>query len=303
MTCLPMHRRRVRGLRAALSRTLSLTALLGAFAIAGLAQVDDAAARGKGPVVHEPFLTEFGQKRAKFDAARWWRTHDRVNLNWRHNIGWHRDAIKLLEDRIELSLLDRPYKDRDYTAGSLKTFGRYGFGRFDAIMRPAFAPGSISAFFIYTGKGFGTRHDELDFEFTGRSRTEVSINTFVDGKPATLEPIDLGFNYDEEPHAYGIEWTPDYVRWFVDGKQVAEIRGDHVPSVPGKIVTSIWAAKGLKRWAGEFDPSVLPLRADVYCVSWRPIGDGDETCTDKFLAEPAAWVDGALADQPLVGAN
>lgn len=248
-----------------------------------------AEARGRGPITHVGFLTKFGDDFGKFDAARWWITHNRANYNFRHNIGWHRDAVEVLADRVRLSVLDQPYMGRDYSAGSVKTFGRYGFGRFDVIMQPEFAPGIVSAFFVYTGSGFGTRHDEIDFEFTGRSPTEIDINTFVDGKNSKLKPIELGFRYDEAPHAYAFEWTPDYVRWFVDGVQVHEVRGDIVPAVPGKIITSVWAARDLDKWAGKLDPSVLPKSSNVFCVSWREIGDQRETCTEQFLANPTAW--------------
>jgi beta-glucanase (GH16 family) len=270
-------------------------ALLGAAALAtGLAALlatlpGDAAAEQRHPISHVGFLTQFGTDNGKFDAARWWIAHNISNNSPQHNIGWQRDAVRHLTDRIELSILDRPYRDRDYSAGAVKTYGRHGFGRFDVIMQPQFAPGAISAFFVYTGPAFLTRHDEIDFEFTGRNPTQVDINTYVDGRNSRLEPIDLGFRYDEAPHAYAFEWTPDSVRWFVDGKQIAEVTGDIVPQVPGKITSSIWAGKGLIRWAGKFDPASLPLKSDVFCMSWRSFKEPGETCTDRFLADPDAW--------------
>ncbi len=276
-------------IRATFRSALRLAAVGALAATAMSAAVDDASARGRGPISHVSFLTKFGDDNGRFDAARWWITHDRVNNNYRHNIGWHRDAVQVMADRIELSILAQPYKGRDYSAGSVKTWGRHGFGRFDVIMQPQFAPGAVSAFFVYTGRGFGTRHDEIDFEFTGRDPYQVDINTFVAGKNSKLKPIDLGFRYDEAPHAYAFEWSPEFVRWFVDGELVAEVTGDVVPSVPGKIITSIWAAKDLKRWAGEFDPASLPLKSDVFCMSWRDQGDGGETCTDQFLADRTIW--------------
>src|SRR3546814_5031761 len=80
-------------------------------------------------------------------------------------------------------------------------------------------------------------HDEIDFEFLGKSPRQVQVNYYTARKGGHETMIDLGFDASEDFHTYAFEWRPDSIRWFVDGRQVHEETGQRgpLPSTPGKI--------------------------------------------------------------------
>ena len=188
---------------------------------------------------------------------------------------------------MALTLTGVPYRDRGNTGASYKSQKLYHYGRFDAVMKAARGDGVISAFYTYTGPVFGDPHDEIDFEFLGRDTRLLHLNYFVGGKAKLKRTVELPFDASQDFHLYTIEWRPGEIVWSIDGEELFRVNGDpaDLPRHPGKVITEIWAAKDLKKWAGVLDPAELPAIAFVRCVSWRPFGSGAPACADDVLTE------------------
>ena len=74
---------------------------------------------------------------------------------------------------VTLSLTDEPFGERKFSCAEIRTKAAYGYGTYEVRMRGAAGAGVNSTFFTYVGPPFGEGlpHDEIDFEFLGKTQT------------------------------------------------------------------------------------------------------------------------------------
>jgi endo-1,3-1,4-beta-glycanase ExoK len=186
---------------------------------------------------------------------------------------WSKNRVRIESDRLVLALERIPSGAPVYQCGEIQSRGFYHYGTFEVRMRAARASGINSAFFTYVGPTHGQPHDEIDFEVLGRNTREVQVNTFVSGKDGQGKIVPNGVDVADEFVDYAFEWTPDRVRWFVNGKLTREASGPEVPSHAAKIYLSIWNGHGLDAWLGRFEVPEEPLKMFVEYVAFTAPGD------------------------------
>jgi hypothetical protein len=126
-------------------------------------------------------------------------------------------------------------------------------------------PGTVSAFFTYTGPTDGTAHDEIDVEILGDDPTRVSLNYWTDDAQHPTV-VSLGFDASAAAHDYAFRWSAQRLQWFVDGVLVHEEDGSRgpLPRVAGKIMLNHWGAVGTEPWSSSY--VVSPATASVMGV-------------------------------------
>ena len=166
----------------------------------------------------------------------------------------------------------KPWKGAEL--GSQQTFK---YGAFEARVRAAEGSGMITAFFLwkYGSEVPGALWQEQDIEIFGRDgdyqtqlitpgkngaqRTEHVVNQLL------LSPAWTRY------YTYRLEWTPNYLAFFVDGQEVRRETDavefakflDSSQAEAAQIRLSLWAAD--TTWSGSFDASRVP--SDVF-VNW-----------------------------------
>ncbi|MFC3114735.1 family 16 glycosylhydrolase [Cellvibrio fontiphilus] len=151
------------------------------------------------------------------------------------------------------------------------------YGRFEIRMQVAKGSGILSTFFTYkNGSEVGnTFWEEIDIEVFGKNNaTEWQSNIILGSTRPTLHteqvhtaPSSLGDGY----HTYVLEWTPDYVAWFVDGVEVRRITGTStVTSLtnPQSLRFNLWSSESAE-WVGPWDPSILPVYQFVNYIDYK----------------------------------
>ncbi len=187
-------------------------------------------------------------------------------------------------DGLKLSITDKTRRGgrHDWLTGEISSKSKFGYGRYEVVMKPAKGAGLVSAFFTYTGPYFGEPHDEIDIEFLGKDTRRVELNMFKDGVAGASKTVRLPFDASEDFHLYAIEWRPDRVAWFVDGELIHETEpgAGGIPVTPGKITMNLWTGN-LYGWHGRpnFEPGAT---AEFACVSYRPFGQPARSCTDFY---------------------
>lgn len=114
------------------------------------------------------------------------------------------------------------------------------YGKVGIDIRQAPGQGIVSAFYLLSDD-----QDEIDIEMKGGNVGNVESNFFVKGNTTEYTRgmshkvvPDLGF------HRYEIEWTKEYVRWYIDHDLRRELTNDSehgFPSSPMNIHFSLWA--------------------------------------------------------------
>lgn len=217
---------------------------------------------------------------------------DRVNqvhANWDINADWlgvayRPENARFADDGLQLSSKKAKTKVSNYVSAEFQAVGFYGYGRYEVVMQAAKAPGVVSSFFVYSGPDMNDPHDEVDFEFLGRSPRRVQLNYFGRGQK---DPADtqLWFDATEGEHIYAFEWLPESITWYADGIQLRRVTAATarapLPRTTGRVMASVWAAnRQAEAWVGT--PSFNRTTAVYRCMSHVPLGMSGRQCSDTF---------------------
>ena len=180
------------------------------------------------------------------------------------------------------SVAQKPYRGAEY-----RTIGAMTYGRFEVRMRSAPVSGMLSSFFTYYD--LASPWNEIDIETMGRYSNEIQFNTIVPTQADNhVQRQVVPFSPHAAFHIIGIEWTPDYVAWRVDGEEVYRQFGSHIALLtePQKIMMNLWQPSAVD-WAGTFSASQLPVYAYYDWVKYYAYtpGSGDNFTlqwTDDF---------------------
>jgi endo-1,3-1,4-beta-glycanase ExoK len=232
----------------------------------------------------EPGDAFYFDLRKGFDYENHWKADYVMDAPW-FATGYTPRNVRFSKDGMALHLQKKRMEQQPYTGAEFHVNGFYGFGRYETIMKAAKGSGVVSSFFTHTDDYFDDPHDEIDFEFLGKNTHAVELNYFAGKRQQGAKTIDLPFDAAEEFHLYAFEWTPDYIKWFIDGELVHEVHGSNaktpIPTSSQRVIANIWAAKGTAlQWTGpaEFEAT----SAHYLCMSHVPMGQRGKQCADTF---------------------
>lgn len=170
------------------------------------------------------------------DTERW----QLMTHSWDSNLAlFSSESVSVADGQLTLTLLDAPDGTVDDT-GAAKTFlgaevrshATVEWGRVRARVRFSDAPAVVSALVTIYTPWPADDWNELDIEHLGNTPDKVQFNTMVytGAPPATPvttsvtptqfpELVELGFDGSADFHVFEVEWTPDTVRFLVDGSE------------------------------------------------------------------------------------
>jgi len=166
---------------------------------------------------------------------------------------------------------------KEFKGAELRTKVAYTYGRFEVNYKASKGAGQTSTFFTYHELGSAGVADwnELDIEMLGRYTDDIQFNTITPGQINHEHHQWLSFDPTAGFHTYAIEWTPEYVAWFVDGNEAYRQTGGHVATLDKgqKIMMNIWPP-GYSSWVGVLDTRMLPFFAYYDWVSYASYTPG-----------------------------
>ena len=154
----------------------------------------------------------------------------------------------------------------------------YFYGRFEARVRFAPGEGVVSSFFLWRdGSSSTTSWNELDYEkINATCKLQTNIWT---GKGTQSSQINTPtFNICSDYHTYAFEWTPDYISWLIDGKEIRKVTGASVneytqnASQGMSMHFNVWA--GNSTFGGTLDPSTLPVQEFISWTQYSSYANG-----------------------------
>jgi endoglucanase len=152
---------------------------------------------------------------------------------------------------------------KKYKGAEIRTSESFTYGKFEVRMKSAKGSGMLSSFFtFYDEPDFAQNWNEIDLEILGRYNNEMQCN-IIHGKHKMHEHRQvLNFNPHASFHVYAMEWTPEYIAWQVDGKEVYRQDGDYIKEInkTQKLMMNIWPST-FWAWTGVWSDSILPLYA------------------------------------------
>jgi len=194
---------------------------------------------------------------------------------------WKNWAWAIAHAGLLLLLFSSNARAKSYKSGELETKARYGFGAFEARIRSAQGPGVISTFFLWkpdSEKAPSVPWHEIDFEM-GQASGDYQTQVMTPGASPPLYRTEhvvahaLPARAYQAYFTYRIEWTPTYIAFFVDGKEVRretdqnefaalfaqDASGDTPVNERMEVRTGVWPGDAnISAWSGVFDGSTLP---------------------------------------------
>jgi len=154
------------------------------------------------------------------------------------------------------SMAGKPFRGAEY-----RTKDAFIYGRFEVRLRSVPGSGTLSTFFTYHDfTGSRDQWNEIDIEILGRYNNEVQFNVITANEVSHVKRHVVDFNPHQAFHDYAFEWTPWYVAWFIDGREVYRQTERHIQTLtrPQKIMMNIWQPI-YTDWTGVFDARILPV--------------------------------------------
>ncbi|KAI7880751.1 concanavalin A-like lectin/glucanase [Lichtheimia hyalospora FSU 10163] len=156
---------------------------------------------------------------------------------------------------------DGPYNELVGDGPTFNSTTYMHYGNLTAEVQSAAVGGAVTAVIL-----MGDGRDEIDFEWVGEQGNDVQTNYFwgkkvVTGKNDEAVPVH-GAPTHQAIHTYKIEWTPKYIKWYVDGdlkrtrkkSDTCDDNGDNCkfPTQPSRIQLGLWdgsGKSGTAKWA------------------------------------------------------
>jgi endo-1,3-1,4-beta-glycanase ExoK len=179
---------------------------------------------------------------------------------------------------ISMGLLSHLAIAKPYKGGEIYSSDNYLYGRYEMRMRVAKASGVLSTFFTYkNGSEVGnTFWEEIDIEVFGKNNaTQWQSNIILGSSRPTIHTEQVhtaNTSLADAYHTYVLEWTPDYVAWYLDGVEVRRITGTStVTSLtnPQSLRFNLWSHESVP-WVGAWDDAVLPVYQFINYIEYKP---------------------------------
>ena len=155
------------------------------------------------------------------------------------------------------------------------------YGRFDARIRYAPGDGVVSTFFLWKegSEASGAYWAELDYEKIAADCHMQLNNIYGNPKAQHQTTPSLGFAMCEGYHDYRIEWTPTYIAWVVDGKEIRRDTGTNATAYAQNATGgmtfhfNIWP--GNSSFGGNINNTTLPVHQYISWVEYASYDNGN----------------------------
>jgi endo-1,3-1,4-beta-glycanase ExoK len=240
-------------------------------------------ARNTGREPGQAFLVDF---RRGYDSETQYLGDYDLNADWIKIAFKPRNVI--FDDTGMMLELVKTTGKLPFSGGEFQRKGWYGYGRYEVVMAASEDHGAISSFFVHTGAYHGDPHDEINFEFVGRSPRRVHLTYFSHGAEDSVN-IPLWFDTAQADHLYAFEWAPNLIRWYVDGVKVHEVDAATaripIPTTSARVIANIWTGAGdTAEWTGA--ARFAHTSARYRCISHVPLKGSGPECSDNFKPPP-----------------
>ncbi len=202
----------------------------------------------------------------------------------------HLPLLTILTLLISVSL-----SARDFKGAEIQSHGWWNYGKFETRIYATTNSGVLSTFFLYNDAGWScsSRWNELDVEIFGNDNATIWQSNPIwqfdaCGENQMDEELhEFDYSLAEGWHTYTMEWSPEAIKWYMDGELFRTYTGEAVQqlTIGMQIMYNIWAHDD-PAWVGHFDTESLPAYQFVDWVAVYPWVEGH-----TFGDEAVFWDD------------
>ena len=154
-----------------------------------------------------------------------------------------------------------------FKSGAVTSYEKFSYGKFITRMKAPNKKGTVASFFTYwNGPDFFPEGwNELDIEIVPSiEENPLSLNVIYGDGHSRHESHEYKKNFDpkDDWHIYEIKWTPEFIAWSIDLKEVRRVTKNKDNAVkftekPQSIMMNFWTPT-FDSWGKGFDPKDMP---------------------------------------------
>lgn len=158
---------------------------------------------------------------------------------------------------------------KDYKASEIQSKQSFHYGRFETRFYSSDISGMLSTFFLFENDGWKDDEiwQEIDVEVFGKGNSNTWQSNYIyETDPAGPVIKEEGVHTIEggsvaDWHVYTVDWTSDYIEWFIDGvsvrKEIDQEVVDVIGAKPMLVMFNHWSSQWLD-WTGPFEGTDIP---------------------------------------------
>jgi beta-glucanase (GH16 family) len=183
------------------------------------------------------------------------------------------DNFSISEGVLHIRTDDRAVDGFKYSSGAMTTFGSFvqRYGYFEIRAKLPVGKGLFPAFWLLPwDKSWPPEIDVM--EFLGRDLTTINT-TYHYTDPKTGHRSDgssiKAEDWTKDYHVFAVDWRPNLIVWYIDGKEVKRFFGPHVADMAMFMLLN--TTVGVGDWVGSPDSSTpFPSYFDIdYVRVWQ----------------------------------
>ena len=217
------------------------------------------------------------------------------STKWNYDVGgngWGNNELEFYKEKsiknsyvkdgiLHIAAVKEEYENKPYTSARLTTFNRFSlqYGKIEVMAKLPEGKGTWPAIWmlpnsITTGEGWPLCGEIDIMEHVGKDPNVVHVslhsklyNHIINTQVTHFEKVSNVFN---SFHLYGIEWTPDFIKFYIDNKLFYEAKkgeNGHVTTNEGwpfeKPYFLILNLAMGGNWGGEVDNTIFPCEMQV----------------------------------------
>lgn len=231
-------------------------------------------AGGMPPTSNGTFVLAWQDDFDQFDTSLWaLQTH-----SWDGNLAQFSTSNATVADgKVTIQLTpEATDTTKPFRGVEMRSTKTLTYGKVEARVRFAKGSGVVSSLVTIYTPWPADDWNEIDFEHLGKAPTKLQTSCQVYTGPVTQKPVttsvtpsrfeqlqDLGFDSEADFHIYSAEWTPENVKFIIDG-QVIRTWNDEAArmKLTQNILFTIWASNSAS-WAGPVNETTAPTTAEM----------------------------------------
>lgn len=192
----------------------------------------------------------------------------------------------------EKSTFKGRYPSKPYWGGEYFHNQQNLFGRYEVMIKPDTKKGMITSFFLLNIEwnqdySQALEWSEIDIEFVGNNDTvQFNLHWIDDDGNKHQEPVlkPIGKNVKNDFHLWAIEWTPTYIKFFLDGEELHSYEDADLlreQARPQEIRMNCWVSSAVE-WAGRFNKNVLPVTTSYKNLVYYKLENPNRVISEEF---------------------
>lgn len=182
---------------------------------------------------------------------------------------------------------------KNYKGAEVYSNQSYKYGKMEMRMQMAKGSGILSTFFTYKNGSevSGAFWEEIDIEVFGKTNATTFQSNIITNNPKKYseQVHSPGYSMGDDYHTYTLEWTPNYVAWYLDGVLMRKTTAGQVNELTNNqsLRFNLWAAN-IVSWVGTFDTGALPAYQFVNWIKYSSYTPGTGNNGTDFTL---SWTD------------